>query len=192
MRSTAIAAGTAATVAAITLGAALAIAPARTSRHATSDTQVIPAGSAMTAAATQSFPGVGARLAPPPHRALTVMAHADVLARTSAFPLVAQLARDKQPSSMILGTYENLFGTKHASGKETPSVPAQLAWFVQYDVSSLPAFGLPQQYAHSPAPTKQPPKGYSCQIFIATNATTGKVIDAFDHCGTHPFATTTH
>lgn len=81
------------------------------------------------------------------------------------------------PTSIRLVEYENQLGTTSANGLSVPSVPRQLAWFVEYDHVKH-AISLPGAVsgAGTSAVTSNP-----WVAVVVVSATTGAVLDAFDY-----------
>jgi hypothetical protein len=79
---------------------------------------------------------------------------------------------------MRLVEYENLLGATSGAGSMTPSVPRQLAWFVEYDnvkhYITMP-FNLSRKGSSG---------GVTSNLWVdvvVVSARTGAVIDAFDY-----------
>ena len=91
--------------------------------------------------------------------------------------LAPQDVKGLQPSSVRLVSYENQLGRPSPRGGMIPSVPRQLAWFVEYD-NVKHAISVPATFHgkwHS-AVTSNP-----WVSIVVISARTGAVIDAFDY-----------
>ena len=123
------------------------------------------------------FTGVGAEVEPADPSAAPTVSEKEALALLARSGLAAERVGNVVPR-LVLVEYQNVFGAAKTGGGMTPSVPRQLAWFATYS-------GVPDPLPHSRpagstltfiAPT-------DCFAYAALSASTGQLLDSFDHCG---------
>lgn len=125
-----------------------------------------------------SYPAVGAQVWPAKPGVRPSVAQAEVLRALDVAGVAPQGLRGVKPTSMRLVEYENLLGTTSRAGSMTPSVPRQLAWFVEYD-NVKNAISVPVNLSRKGS-SRLATSNLWVDV-VVVSARTGAVIDAFDY-----------
>jgi hypothetical protein len=123
-----------------------------------------------------SYPAVGAVVWPAPRGALASFSQVRTVRTLMTTAIAPQGVMGLVPSSVRLVSYENRLG-KMSRGVMIPSVPRQLAWFVEYD-NVRHAISVPARLGRAAHSTM------TSNLWVAVvviSARTGAVIDAFDY-----------
>jgi hypothetical protein len=132
--------------------------------------------------ATKYFDGLGALVGPLPQGASPALSESDALNTLASSDFDKSLTKTaltsgapRSPATISLVKYENEFGATQAVGPDTPSVPAQLAWFAEYD--NVPGWrSLP--LTHPAGETR----AETCTVYVVLSAMTGQDLDGFSDC----------